>query len=311
MVVGADGSGLHKLTDAGYSPIWSPDGGHLAYLVPDVPLGKVDLHVVRPDGSDDVNVSAAVSESAWEPDWSPDSSRLAFWSRAWPNLDLNIVGLDGSSGKYQLRDPIGDMPSNPNWSPDGNTITYSQYATVAHDPALYTLTVTTGLSHRLSATGTDPIFSPDGTRIAFTDGGECRDRYGIYVINTDGTNRQRVTNDCRILGTPGNDALHGSFSQIVLGLAGNDRLYADDPAAPDQGDTLSGGPGNDTLYGGPANDILIGGPGHDHIYGQGGDDVIRAADGQRDWISCGTGHDVVYADRLDVVAKDCEIVHRS
>jgi hypothetical protein len=45
--------------------------------------------------------------------------------------------------------------------------------------------------------------------------------------------------------------------------------------------------------------------------------VIHAADGQRDWIGCGpsgygkAGRDIVYADRADVVASDCGIVHRS
>lgn len=85
--------------------------------------------------------------------------------------------------------------------------------------------------------------------------------------------------------------LHGDFSQVVVGLGGND-----------------------TLTGGPSSDTLIGGPGHDHIEGDGGGDTIYARDGQRDWITCGANsydrRDVVYADRVDVVAPDCEIVHR-
>ena len=97
-----------------------------------------------------------------------------------------------------------------------------------------------------------------------------------------------------LFGGPGDDRLVGGYGQ--------DKLY--------------GGPGHDTLSGGPSIDVLVGGPGHDYIDGGGGADMIGARDGQRDWVSCGpngygvNGGDVVYADRIDVVAADCEIVHR-
>jgi Ca2+-binding RTX toxin-like protein len=130
--------------------------------------------------------------------------------------------------------------------------------------------------------------------------------------------------------------LHADFSQVVLGLEGNDTLYADDTYYFFDGNTLYGGPsndtlnggyaqdilysgpGNDTLSGGPSIDILNGGPGHDHIDGGGGQDVIGAQDGDRDWIKCGTTargsdireHDVVRADKIDSVARDCEVVYR-
>ena len=329
VVVDAEVGGLVTITAAGYAPTWSPDGARVAYLVRAPSRGKVDLHVVRPDGSDDVNVSAEVSDSAWEPSWSPDGSRLAFWSRAWPNVDLNVAALDGTRRTYRISDPLGDLPSTPNWSPDGDTIAYSQYRSLVHAPALHLLDLKGGTVARLPATGMDPVFSPDGSQIAFADGGECRDRYGIYVVEPDGKGRRRVTNDCRVVGTPRGDRLHGSFSQVVLGLAGNDRLYADDPAGPEQGNTLDGGPGDDRLYGGRAEDtldggagadalfggasgdVLIGGPGRDRIEGQGGGDVVRAVDGRRDSIGCGAGRDLVYADRSDVVATDCEVVRRT
>jgi Ca2+-binding RTX toxin-like protein len=140
----------------------------------------------------------------------------------------------------------------------------------------------------------------------------------------------------RIYGTDGPDTLHGDFSQVLLGLGGDDTLYADDNSyffdgislygGPDNDklyggyarDDLYGGPGDDYLSGGPSKDLLIGGPGHDHISSGGGNDLIGAQDGERDWITCGTNlksdgirdHDVVYADRIDVVAHDCEVVHR-
>lgn len=99
-------------------------------------------------------------------------------------------------------------------------------------------------------------------------------------------------------GTAHADRLAGTAHDDVLnGLAGND--------------ILRGGAGNDVLRGGAGNDLLIGGPGRDTMLGGAGNDVIRARDGQRDRVDCGTGRDVVYADRRDVVARDCERVKRS
>ena len=75
-------------------------------------------------------------------------------------------------------------------------------------------------------------------------------------------------------------------------------------------DVLNGGKGNDILNGGAGADILIGGPGLDILRGSAGNDTVRAQDGQRDTIDCGTGRDIVYADRADRVAKNCERIHR-
>jgi Ca2+-binding RTX toxin-like protein len=96
------------------------------------------------------------------------------------------------------------------------------------------------------------------------------------------------------------------------GGPGNDRLVSGFGR-----DTLYGGPGADTITGGGSVDTIVGGPGRDNIRAGGGGDVIRARDGDRDVIACGkngygkAGRDTVFADRIDSVASDCEIVHRS
>ncbi|MDX6679603.1 MAG: hypothetical protein QOE31_3655, partial [Solirubrobacteraceae bacterium] len=51
------------------------------------------------------------------------------------------------------------------------------------------------------------------------------------------------------------------------------------------------------------------GPG-DIVAGGDGKDVIKARDGAIDRITCGAGRDRVTADRIDVVARDCERVKR-
>ncbi len=75
-------------------------------------------------------------------------------------------------------------------------------------------------------------------------------------------------------------------------------------------DVLRGLGGDDRLFGGRGNDRLDGGRGKDVLSGGAGDDTILARDKTRDVISCGSGRDLVTADRIDVVARDCETVRR-
>lgn len=75
-------------------------------------------------------------------------------------------------------------------------------------------------------------------------------------------------------------------------------------------DTILGLAGNDLLDGGTGNDTLVGGAGRDVLYGRAGNDVLSVRDNQRDRIVCGAGRDRVLADRLDLVARDCERVVR-
>jgi uncharacterized repeat protein (TIGR01451 family) len=98
-------------------------------------------------------------------------------------------------------------------------------------------------------------------------------------------------------GTRGNDRLNGSGRpETILGLSGNDRL--------------NGKRGLDCLFGGDGRDVLIGGPERDYMEGGDGNDRILAADGRPDTIDCGPGRDLVIADRVDRVARNCERVRR-
>jgi len=284
------------------------------------------IHVVGAAGTGDTNITPASTRANVGPVWSPDSTRVAFWSSTGTQALLAVARLGGATQTYSIRGAVTDGAIV--FAPHGNAI----FGTGA--VGLVRIDLATGRRRTLAGIS-NAVFSPNGERIAYTSGGECRDRVGIYVANPDGSGRQRLTNSCRIVGTAGRDVLHGDFSRVVLGLGGNDTLYADDTYYFFDGNTLYGGqgddrliggygqdvlvggPGNDTITGGASADILIGGPGKDYMQGGGGGDVIRAQDGQRDTISCGKngygkrGRDIVYADRVDVAASDCEVVHRT
>ena len=136
-----------------------------------------------------------------------------------------------------------------------------------------------------------------------------------------------------VLGTIRADRRTGTNSrEFIFGLAGNDRLSglagSDCLYGASGADSLSGGSGADRLFGGSGNDRLTGGSGSDRLNGDAGNDTltggtgpdtfsggagadrIQARDRARDTIGCGSGRDVVSADRTDLVKSDCERVSR-
>jgi Ca2+-binding RTX toxin-like protein len=114
----------------------------------------------------------------------------------------------------------------------------------------------------------------------------------------------------RITGTPNDDVLFGDsnaldLNDIILGLAGNDRLFgfADSTGADliPSNDTLRGGDGNDSVRGGAGDDVLLGEAGDDVMgatmptdegrsFAEAGNDFLQAGAGN-DWLSGGDGDD--------------------
>jgi Tol biopolymer transport system component len=310
-------------------PAWSPSGTRIAYA-------NHGIHVVSASGAGNTDVTPARLRSLLmgAPVWSPDGTRVAYWVNPATATTVAVSGLDGSTHVFRVADGAPERAIV--WTPDGgNLLVPDSHAYARIDAATGKRRAQLGARQAsfLDADIRDISFSANGSLMAYSAGGECRDRLGIYVSKPDGSEQRRISNNCRILGTDGADVLHGVCSQVVLGFGGDDTLYADDPCYYFEANTLYGGPGNDTLVGGhgddildggpgndtitggPGNDILIGGPGNDHLDAGGGGDTIYAQDGERDWITCGkpahNRRDVVYADEIDVVAPDCKIVHRS
>ena len=76
-------------------------------------------------------------------------------------------------------------------------------------------------------------------------------------------------------------------------------------------DDLRGDLGANRLEGGAGDDALDAGPGRDTIAGGAGADAIAAIDGAVDTITCGEAVDRARADKVDVVARDCEPLPRA
>lgn len=124
----------------------------------------------------------------------------------------------------------------------------------------------------------------------------CNPRPRGLVLNWVCTETGTAGDDV-VLGTQGLDSLCGRGGRDVLrGRGGNDRLW--------------GNRDRDVLAGGSGSDILDPGPSIDRVFGDDGADRLLLRDGVADIVSCGPGRDVVFADRRDKVAKDCEVVLR-
>jgi hypothetical protein len=102
---------------------------------------------------------------------------------------------------------------------------------------------------------------------------------------------------CWIAGTDFPETLRGTNAgEEICARAGNDTIY--------------GLGGNDTIDAGLGADTIYPGAGRDRVKAGEGGDTVYARDGQRDVITCGRGVDLVIADRLDVVGRDCDFVRR-
>jgi Tol biopolymer transport system component len=319
LVARIDGTETHRVA-TGFDPAWAPGGERIAYVGGQ--YGKHELHLVNADGSGDIRLAS--DNAYFTPSWSSNELWLAVVRAEEFGSTLEVVGVDGSRvAAFRV------TPSDYAWSPNGGAIAYSNAS------GIWIVDVESGRKRRVATTGYQVAWSPDTARLAFTTGGECRNRNGIYRIDVQRRQPVRLTNSCRIVGTAGNDVLTGTpLADVLLGEDGNDTLVAvpsffvgdtleggpgkDLLVGSSVTDTLEGGAGNDVLRGGSGPDLLVGGPGRDVIQGQGGRDLVDARDDTRDVVSCGTNTgkttgpegDIAYVDRSDAVSRGCEWVYR-
>jgi Tol biopolymer transport system component len=183
-VMHGDGTCRTQLTDGLYDtrPIWSPDARKIAFLRPTGTFRASDIFVMNADGSGETQVTDHKSRMA-SAAWSPDGGRFAFTATTQSgqipfDWRIFVVNADGTNATEIA--PGGD----PNWSPDARYIASTGVFVMNTDGTHMTL---------IKAGGSGPVWSPDGSKIAFTSSrdGDAE----IFVMNADGSDETQLTHN--------------------------------------------------------------------------------------------------------------------
>jgi len=154
--------------------------------------GARDIYVMNADGS---GVTRLTNSQAFKYSlvWSPDGAKIASSSDRDGNDEIYVMNADGTGLVDLSNNPATDFAGG--WSPDGTKIGFHSnrdgnweiYVMNADGSGVTRLTNTQD-----TAWSYGPVWSPDGSRIAFVRSSSTNNG-GIYVMNADGSNVVRLT----------------------------------------------------------------------------------------------------------------------
>lgn len=198
-VVDVAGGEVKRLTPDGGSkspPSWSPDGTKLVYA-----RYRRSISVI--ESGDGTLIHEHAIEGAWNAAWSPDGTRIAFMriasSPTYTIGDLNLISPDGTGRRTISGDLV--QASVPSWSPDGTRLLLSASGgwqgsgagslPLGEEVGVVPVDGSGAWFLTRGRGGFSPVWSPDGTRVAFTSNRTGRPQ--VFVANAVGSCPTQLT----------------------------------------------------------------------------------------------------------------------
>ena len=168
-IINADGSNQRLLISTQHLqekedglPVWSPDGGRIAFY--SNRTGDNDIFVIDVSGENLTNLTQSPETSEIVPSWAPDGTHILYKSGHFYTLRLS----DGHRRQLTQEDGVRNSPT---WSPDGKYIAFSgDLRGELDNEDIYILDIETSVEKRLTIHPDNdfrPAWSPDGVYIVF------------------------------------------------------------------------------------------------------------------------------------------------
>ena len=193
-LINADGTNerkwLHDPNAVGMT--WSPDGKWVAFSQRNAKQ-EGNLFVLELRTGKQKNITArwrGLGMNFSSPAWSGDGKWLALTCRLRDEIRSNIciIKADGDGWKQLTNAADKHQYGGPSWSPDGEKIAF-------HGGGIFVMDRNGRNRIQLSPKGRHPDWSPDGRKIAFYSNLHNIAQQDIYVMNADGANIVRLTDD--------------------------------------------------------------------------------------------------------------------